>query len=160
MQRIIIDAYNLLHADPELASLSDRDLEGARRGLIRRLSSYLRVKKVEVTLVFDGRELSPTGGPAPSRLRVIFSTPPESADDMILRMVEGEKNPRALVVVSSDGRVARSAGARGAKVVSAQEFWKIIVKGRGREDKEEEKPETPSPGEVDEWLRIFTRRPR
>ncbi len=159
MQKIIIDAYNLLHADPSLAEMADRNLEGARTRLISRLMPYIRAKMVNVTLVFDGRIPMPPAAPSPSqRLKIIFSAHPESADDLIIKLTDRERSPKSLIVISSDNQVAHAASARGARVLSSSDFWKLTHKPGPREKGEVEKPEGVSPQEMDDWIRLFKER--
>jgi predicted RNA-binding protein with PIN domain len=65
-------------------------------------------------VVFDGGQRPPTMPPAPRGVRVLFSDPAETADDLIGRLVGAEPPGRPLVVVSSDNEVARDAARSGA----------------------------------------------
>ena len=50
---VIIDGYNLIHADEHLKSTSLYSLEKAREELMDMLSNYVSYTKIELVLVFD-----------------------------------------------------------------------------------------------------------
>jgi predicted RNA-binding protein with PIN domain len=72
--------------------------------------------RAEITCVFDGAELDgPVATAAPRGVRVLFSRPGQTADELIGELVRAEPPGRPTVVVSSDREVAdacRRAGAR------------------------------------------------
>jgi hypothetical protein len=91
---------------------------------------------------------------------VIYSRPPEKADDLIRKVVE-EKIERVdrLTVVTSDLEVARHARAMGADVSLADLFLASVMGAVSPATPEApEKPVTFSKKEVEEWAEIFTRR--
>jgi predicted RNA-binding protein with PIN domain len=76
---------------------------------------------VEVTVVFDGAERLPAAPVVPRGVRVLFSRPGETADEVIRRLVGAEPSGRPVVVVSSDREVAdgvRRSGAHAAASVA------------------------------------------
>ena len=116
MQKLIVDGYNVIHADPDLKRALGSDLESARRALVRRVKRYLETKNVRVTVVFDGRGgIADVDVKIPGRLQIMYSPTGQTADDLILEILETSSNPREYVVVTSDmadiGRTARSLGA-------------------------------------------------
>ena len=54
-QRIIIDGYNVIYTDDRLRRKACKDLEGARAELLEMLKGYVRHRRLQVTVVFDGR---------------------------------------------------------------------------------------------------------
>jgi predicted RNA-binding protein with PIN domain len=103
MQKIIVDGYNVIHADPQLKRTVGRSLESARRALVRMLRVYLESKSVRVTLVYDGRGgITDVDVELPGRLQVLYSPAGQSADELILDIVGDSANPREYVVVTSD----------------------------------------------------------
>jgi hypothetical protein len=119
-----------------------------------------------ITVVFDGREGEP--GTSRSRgggaVRVVFSKPPESADQCIQKLIEtarasGRAGAPAVAwrVVSSDREVAGRARLWGARVTSVEGFLAEVGGGarpRGRRDR----PPPMSGQELAEWERLFRRR--
>ena len=93
--RWLIDGYNVIFRDPELRVLARTDLERARDELVRRLADSLYSRGGGITVVLDGRE----GGSGPARtrsrggVRVIFSSPPETADQRIQKLIESAGGP-------------------------------------------------------------------
>ena len=108
---LIVDGYNVTKTGyPSLT------LEAQRNRLLSSLAALVAQNRVELTCVFDGAEQSsPVRVMSPRGVRVLFSDPGETADDLICRLVRAEPPGRAVVVVSSDqeivGEVRRS-GAR------------------------------------------------
>jgi len=156
MQKIIIDGYNLLHADPELKRTVRADLRGARRGLVRRLKGYLESKNVRLTVVFDGRGgLTDVNVEIPGRLQVLYSAAGQSADELILHILEEARNPREYMVVTSDvADIGRVASSMGVKVLPSTDFLSRIgpgpsggAGGRASEDADD----------VEYWLGRFDR---
>ena len=79
----------------------------------------------EVTCVFDGAELAAPVLLAPPRgVRVLFSKPGVTADELIRQLVRAEPPGRPVVVVSTDREVAdgvAKAGARPVRLAAAPE---------------------------------------
>jgi predicted RNA-binding protein with PIN domain len=164
MRKIIIDGYNLIYAHPELKKKIDSEAEEVREILIRVLAEYIRTRRIEIVVVFD----SAASGVVyklslPSRIEVIFSRPGLTADQMIVKMMQSESEPRKVTVVSSDykdiGAVATSLGV---EHLFSEAFWEIILKERKvakKEKEEEEKPSSVSEKEVEYWLQEFQAKP-
>lgn len=161
-QRCIVDGYNLIHKIPALAKLLPVDLERARERLVAELERYSAARKVRVTVVFDGQSTSV--GSIPRRhfgVDVVYSRHPQSADDVIKRMMAVEKHPRACLLVSSDNSIGLHARDYGVRVVSAADFAsELLALGRGPsvrgDESSAEKPEM-TPGEVAKWEDFFRR---
>ena len=94
-QKIIIDGYNLMHADPEIKNLIEQDLEKARGELIDLLEKYLRTRQVQMTLVFDGRgRMMDAESRRLGVFQIVFSPSYQSADEFIITSVREAANPR------------------------------------------------------------------
>ena len=117
--RWLIDGYNVIRRDPELHAHEAASLEAGRAALVALLARVASRVSDNFTIVFDGAR--PTGGaPSPGRVQVMFSRPPETADD-VLRRLAGTLREGA-VVVSSDRAVQDSARRGGSVAVSAEAF--------------------------------------
>lgn len=108
---LVVDGYNVTKTGyPNLT------LEDQRARVLAGLGALAAQTRVEITCVFDGAELgAPVSVPAPRGVRVLFSEPDETADELVRRLVAAEPPGRAVVVVSSDREVAdgvRRVGAR------------------------------------------------
>jgi uncharacterized protein len=112
----IIDGYNLMKTDPELAMLQRGGLEFARDALIKRVEMAAGLKKaLSITLVFDGHK----GGQVEEtrqrrgRILIIFSKLGESADEVIKQLVASYTSPQEVKVITRDWELkdaAREAG--------------------------------------------------
>ena len=78
----------------------------------------------------------------------------ETADAVIARKVRSAAHAREIEVVTSDEQVLRAIASCGAKGIRSQEFLADIARAFPDEPAAE-KPETPSPAEVAEWLELF-----
>lgn len=108
---LIVDGYNVTKLGYGLLAL-----ESQRHRLVTGLAALAARTRAEVTVVFDGQERpTPLAVAAPRNVRVMFSAPGETADEVIRRLARAEPPGRPVVVVSSDREVAdgvRSSGAR------------------------------------------------
>jgi len=154
MQKYIVDGYNVIHADPELKRILRSDLEAARQRFERRLARYLEAKNVCLTVVFDGHGgITDVDVKIPGRLQLMYSPTGQSADDLILEILESSANPREYVVVTSDmadiGRAARSLGAT---VLPSPKFLSRIELDPGEAASQ---PSAEEADDVDYWLDRF-----
>lgn len=119
---IIIDGYNLIRQSKNLSTLDQQDIMLGREALVDMLAAYRKIKPHRITVVFDGTN-SPVFSPHRNRQKGIFvrfSRSGESADDVIIRMAN--KDREKALVVSSDRKVADSAASSGAATISARAF--------------------------------------
>ncbi len=116
MYHFIIDGYNLMKNDPELAMFIRNGLEFAREGLIKRVEMAAGLKQARsITIVFDGNK---NGQAVETRQRrgrivIIFSKLGETADDIIKRLVAEHTTPAEVKVITRDWELkdaARQAG--------------------------------------------------
>jgi predicted RNA-binding protein with PIN domain len=155
MHNVIIDGYNVIHADDDLKRTVKRDLQRARSDLIGRITRYLEKRKLRITLVFDGHGgITDVDIPVPGRLQVMFSCSGQTADELILETLRSSTNARAFTVVTSDmADIGKEARALGADVVSSADFLQRM-QGKVRPPlRESDKKD--SVGDVDYWLEQF-----
>lgn len=128
MQKILVDGYNVIHADERFKRAAARELEQARGLLIAAIRSYAASKKARVTLVFDGAGgMTEAETVVPGKLQVLFSGGGQTADELILQILEDSRNPREYIVVTSDMTdIGGRARAMGAKVLGSPEFLKRL----------------------------------
>lgn len=102
---LVVDGYNVTKTGYGELPLSDQ-----RTRLLSGLGGLAAQTRAEVTCVFDGAELdAPVAIAAPRGVRVLFSRPGQTADELIGELVRAEPQGRAVVVVSSDREVADAA---------------------------------------------------
>lgn len=158
MHNVIVDGYNVLHADADLKKRLGRDLQGARNALVRRVLRYLERKRLRITLVFDGRGgVTGVDTPLPGKLQVLFSRAGQTADELILETLRGSPNPRAFTVVTSDmTHIGREARSLGAEVLPSTGFLERI--GEPGPRNEPAGPADGVAGDIDYWLEKFENR--
>jgi predicted RNA-binding protein with PIN domain len=155
----IVDGNNFLgYASPG----GIRDPEG-RMSLARRLLAFAHHTRQRVLLVFDGRGSAELSALTRGDDKLRLFEPPEggSADEVIIELVDRQKDRRHLTLVSNDRALRAYAREAGAQSLACREF-DARLKAALRERKaarELAKPEEkPSPFEVGFWLDMFTPR--
>src|SRR6056297_516528 len=119
---IIVDGYNLIRQSRMMSPMDQQDLELGRQALLDRLAAYKRMKRHQITVVFDGAAQYSVFDRADREkgINVRFSRHGESADSVIKRMArrEGQK----ALIVSSDREVTGFSESQGAASIGAREF--------------------------------------
>ncbi len=159
-EELVVDGYNVAHAAPHLWPGDRDDLEGVRRALAEVLAAWVQRHGGSVMLVFDGalgtaRRLTRTAG-----VEVVFSRPPDKADDLIKRELQLAHGSRRVRLVSSDRELQRWAQRHRLRVTGAVEFVDEL-ETPPRPVRAPVVPRELDPnlalaaGEVDEWARLF-----
>jgi len=146
---ILVDGHNLIGRGLRLPL--SREEEGRRR-VVERLSAWASSRREPVTVVFDGDRAGGTQTGRLGALGVVYSPSTRTADDEILRLLR-KTNPRSVLVVTSDRRLAVRVRGLGGRVETAEAFW-ARIRPSSPGVVEPEKPE-PAEEEVEEWLRLF-----
>ncbi|MGW9136593.1 NYN domain-containing protein [Streptomyces sp. NPDC055681] len=112
---LIVDGYNVTKTGyPQLP------LEKQRLRLLGGLAVLAAQSGAEMTCVFDGAELAAPVLLAPPRgVRVLFSKPGVTADELIRQLARAEPPGRPVVVVSTDREVADGVAKVGARPVAS-----------------------------------------
>jgi predicted RNA-binding protein with PIN domain len=117
--RWLIDGYNVIRRDADLRAHEAAGLQAGRTALLAFLARIAGRLSDDFTVVFDGAR--PTGGaPSGGRVQVLFSRPPETADDVLRRLAATWRE--GAVVVTSDRAVRDSARRAGAVALTAEAF--------------------------------------
>ncbi|MFE0426700.1 NYN domain-containing protein, partial [Streptomyces sp. NPDC058953] len=112
---LVVDGYNVTKT-----GYPTMPLEKQRLRLLGGLSVLAAQTGAEITCVFDGAELAAPVLLAPPRgVRVLFSKPGVTADELIRQLVRAEPPGRPLVVVSTDREVADGVAKAGARPVAS-----------------------------------------
>jgi predicted RNA-binding protein with PIN domain len=117
--RWLIDGYNVIRRDPDLRAREAESLEAGRAALLAVLARVAAEMSDIFTVVFDGARRS-GGSASPGRVQIVFSRPPETADDVLRRLADTLRE--GAVVVTSDRAVQDSARRAGAVAVGAEAF--------------------------------------
>ncbi|HEV7627345.1 MAG TPA: NYN domain-containing protein, partial [Streptomyces sp.] len=112
---LVVDGYNVTKT-----GYPTMPLDKQRLRLLGGLAALAAQSGAEVTCVFDGAELAAPVLLAPPRgVRVLFSKPGQTADELIRQLVRAEPEGRPVVVVSSDREVADGCASAGARPVAS-----------------------------------------
>jgi predicted RNA-binding protein with PIN domain len=128
---IIVDAYNVIFSTIRYGTTTGRGLKAARYDLFRDMAEYRRARGHSITLVFDatksGEEERTSG--RQEGINVVFTRRGETADEVIIELVEKSAGAER-VVVTSDTVVRRGAERRGAAVMDAETFVRRLEEVR------------------------------
>lgn len=113
---LVVDGYNVTKT-----GYGGLALDAQRHRLVATLAALVARTGAEVTVVFDGagRPALSAPGRDPRGVRVAWSPPGMTADDVVLQLVAAEPPGRPVLVVSADREVIRGARARGARPVAS-----------------------------------------
>lgn len=122
---LVVDGYNVTKTGyPQMP------LEQQRLRLLGQLSALAAQTNCEVTCVFDGAELvAPVLLAPPRGVRVLFSKPGVTADELIRQLVRAEPSGRPVVVVSTDREVADGVARAGARPVASAVLLRRFSRG-------------------------------
>lgn len=158
--KLLIDAWNVLHQQgvlpPELAV---DDLAG-----LVHLIRLSRWRDTPIDLVCDGRSGSgpdrgriDDGGDGAAGVRVRWSGPARTADDLIIETVRKSDAPRSLLVVTSDRAIQREARRRRCRILTSEAFLERLsgdVPAGAAAPRGPGRPTAPlSPGDVQRWAK-------
>ncbi|MEV6178523.1 NYN domain-containing protein [Streptomyces sp. NPDC052016] len=120
---LVVDGYNVTKTGyPQMP------LEKQRLRLLGQLSQLAAQTGAEVTCVFDGAELAAPVLLAPPRgVRVLFSKPGVTADELIRQLVRAEPPGRPVIVASTDREVADGVARAGARPVASAVLLKRLT---------------------------------
>jgi predicted RNA-binding protein with PIN domain len=133
-----------------------RDKPGARRGLLEELARFAMVKRVSVSVVFDGQpEQHFADGSSYKGVKVFYAERGSNADERIKRMVDEARARRTLLVVTSDRELASYVRQCGAQVIRSGDFRERLAEAAA--DKSSATDEEPKVNQKDvpEWMRYF-----
>ncbi|NOZ06455.1 MAG: hypothetical protein GXP41_08930 [Chloroflexi bacterium] len=154
---LLIDGHNLIAKMPGM-SLADPEDE---QQLIQILRRYVWRKRKKISVVFDPG-LSPgysTPATSSRNIRVTYAPPNHTADSVIIQQVKRHRNPREVIVVTSDREIIRTVQKYGAQTISSRAFASELraVTQPVPDDNEKPMAETGavSPDEVAYWLHVF-----
>jgi predicted RNA-binding protein with PIN domain len=126
-QFMILDGYNIIGALGRYATRNTGGLDESRELLINDALKAAGWIGKEIIVVFDASR-SPESGRTESRaggaVRVIYSGPGESADDVIERLVRTGDN--SYTIYTADFALQRAALASGAARAAPREFEEIL----------------------------------
>ena len=154
---LIIDGYNVILRRGLLDEKGGEfALEQARENLLTDLIAYRGDKNIRIQVIFDGqRHPQQRSGKKFPGISCRFSRAPESADDVIKKIINKTENPRSITLVTSDLRLADALRSRQVKHQTVEAFYAQFQPRKNRQPRAERKDRIISRAEVDEWLALF-----
>ena len=152
----IVDGYNVLHA--LFPGLRREQLEDRRRWLADQLAGFAALRGAEVSLIFDAHSQarSTCERLAGTQVEVCFAGGSQSADEMIARRIALQPADAAIVVVSADYEVQRTATRAGVRRMTPHELGAEI--GVSRQGRADDQPASGLPATLEDNLDLETRR--
>lgn len=121
---LLVDGYNIIFAWPDLNTLAEDNLEGARSMLLDLLMKYQGVRKCRVIVVFDAyrvlghrEEIIDYGN-----IHVVYTREAQTADQYIEKFAHDNQKKYAITVATSDGLQQIIIRGSGSAVMSAREL--------------------------------------
>jgi uncharacterized protein len=161
---LLIDGYNLLNVTGIFAQAGPgTELHRTRVALLNFLAASIEPREHKTTtIVFDAAG-APPGLPRTIKhegITVHFAQRHSDADEMIEELLEQHREPRSLLVVSSDHRVQRAARHVGASFLDSEEWYSerlaLCRDRRATADDAAAKPTgNLTSDELNYWLREF-----
>ncbi|HUX60306.1 MAG TPA: NYN domain-containing protein [Ignavibacteriaceae bacterium] len=148
MKSYIIDGNNLIFKIKSLEKLVNNDKQAIREKLAYMVNNFFYGRKVNVTLHFDGYEKIHLSLP---NLKIIYSMN-EKADVKIKHQIDSSKNPRNIIVVSSDIEIKNFARVNGCQVLSSLEFSRMLKDNPNKSIRDEKSDISIS---TKDWEKIF-----
>jgi predicted RNA-binding protein with PIN domain len=123
-EHLLVDGYNVIKTDPHLRRREQVSLKAARLSLEQILRAYTARSRAFVTLFYDGDEglESLSDNREQGFLQVVFSHPPEKADDLIKRTIQRQHGSGRVRVITSDREIRRFARRHKLRSTPSSEF--------------------------------------
>jgi predicted RNA-binding protein with PIN domain len=112
---LIVDGYNV-----SMLAWGDAEPAEQRERLLAALGALQTRTRCGIIVVFDGADVENVRPPRRPGIKVMFSEPDEEADAVVVREAAGLPVHVPVIVVSSDGWVAKQAQQGGSRVVSSK----------------------------------------
>jgi len=151
MKEYLIDGNNLIGKVPFLQSLQKRNKESARERLIFIIERYFHTRNIKVKVYFDGYANIAI---KPDKVTIKYSNS-KSADEIMKNDIGTARNPRNLVVVSSDNEIAGFSRVCAAESVLSEKFYGMIEKTEVNEMRDEYKRIDELSNSKNEFVKLF-----
>jgi len=133
------------------------DKPASRRQFLKDLTRLAKVKKLRLTVVFDGApDPSFPDGASYRGVKVFYARQDSDADSRIIEMAEAERNKKNLTVVTSDRKLADRVRVCGVQVMRAGEFQQLLDEAAAAALNSRNPDAASVKGEeMDDWMRYF-----
>ena len=135
---LLVDGYNVIHANPELASIAGDSLDSARGRLLDILCEFKALSRYQIIVVFDAH-LVPGGTGSISdynNIKIVFTKEAETADRYIeqaaYKLTKEGNNRDKITVATSDVLEQLIILGQGASRTSATDLWSEIAAAKAQ----------------------------
>lgn len=153
----LVDGYNLIFT----ALKTPSTLQAKRENAIQVLSELLAHLNLPILVIFDGARLADeeSGYQYFEKFNAFFSPKGQSADDCIIEHVSICKNPKELVVVSSDKALCAHCKSFGASSQSPKAFLLSLEKRHTKKKRESQSREyDDTDANIERLKKVFEKR--
>jgi predicted RNA-binding protein with PIN domain len=132
MKYLLVDGYNVIHANAALASVAADSIDAARKKLCDALCEFRALSRYRIIVVFDAHLVSGGAGSTETHrgIKVVFTKEAETADHYIERAAYKLAPKNKITVATSDTLEQLIIMGRGATRVSAEDLWTEIETAR------------------------------
>lgn len=125
---LLVDAYNIIFAWPDLNELARDNMDAARMKLLDILSNYQGLKKCKVIVVFDAYRVEGRRESVEKyhNIDVVFTGEAQTADHYIEKFAHQNQNKYHITVATSDGLQQMIIRGAGCALLSARELMDEI----------------------------------
>lgn len=125
---LLVDGYNIIFSWPELNTLAEDNMDGARSKLIDMLSNYQAVKKNKIILVFDAYRVEGRREEMfqMHNIFVVYTGEAQTADQYIEKFSHQNQKKYQITVATSDGLQQMIIRGAGSRLLSARELKEDI----------------------------------
>ncbi|MCL2386813.1 MAG: NYN domain-containing protein [Defluviitaleaceae bacterium] len=129
---LLVDGYNVIHANAGLSVLAVDSLETARRKLCDALCEFRALSRYRIIVVFDAHQVAGGEGSVETHngIKVVFTKEAETADHYIERAAYKYASKSKITVATSDTLEQIIILGSGASRISAQDLWTEIETAR------------------------------
>jgi len=148
MKHYIIDGNNLIGKIPFIKKLQRSDKQASREKVSFLLGRYFARRKASVSLHFDGH---PGESIKVSGIKIKYSES-RTADERIKIEIERSKNPKNIIVVTSDNNVAEFAKVCSCQIIKCEDFSRKLLSSSPADEEKKRIDELNNP---EEFKRLF-----
>ena len=134
---LLVDGYNVIHANPELSSLMNDSLDGARIKLCDILCEFMALSRYRIIVVFDAHLVPGGTGSATdyNNIKIVYTKEAETADRYIEQAtykLSRENKRDRITVATSDTLEQLIIIGQGALRISSQNLWAEIERTKAK----------------------------
>jgi len=128
MHYLLIDGYNIIHANAGLSTVAADSLDAARKKLCDILCEFRALSRYRIIVIFDAHLVAGgTGSVETERgIKIVFTKEAETADNYIERATYKLAKNRRVTVATSDTLEQLIIMGSGAARISAEDLWTEI----------------------------------